>query len=143
MELEIRCLRGRFHARASPLEDSKAPPSDSGSAHANPKLDVPPEKVLGSKHVYTLHVNMPNLTSASGSWVLNFAELDEMECGRISEIRGVRSVRGRFHCGRWIRSIRPSFALQHVEGEVVLYAVIRKDGTRGQHSIGARRGPAS
>ena len=24
-----------------------------------------------------LHVNMPNMTSASGSWILNFAELNE------------------------------------------------------------------
>jgi len=41
------------------------------------EIRLSPQKVLGPKHVYTLHVNMPNLTSASGSWILNFAELNE------------------------------------------------------------------
>ena len=35
--------------------------------------------MLGAKRVYTLYVNMPNLTSASGSWILNFAELDDVK----------------------------------------------------------------
>jgi len=40
-----------------------------------------PREVFGSKRVYTLQVNMPNLTSVSGSWILNFAELNESAPG--------------------------------------------------------------
>jgi hypothetical protein len=63
-------LAARPVPRASiPPRDSNAPRLNSGSAQESPKLDIPAEKVLGFKRVYTLHVNMPNLTSASGSWV--------------------------------------------------------------------------
>ena len=113
---------------AVPPRDSDAPRLNSHSATDNPKLDVPPEKVLGAKRVYTLHVNMPNLTSASGSWVLNFAELDEIEVGlpaglAVSEIAGpvpLRKVDPKYP---------PELRAAHVEGEVILYAIIRKDGT--------------
>jgi TonB family protein len=89
---------------------------------------MPAEKVLGSKRVYTLHVNMPNLTSASGSWVLNFAELDEMDAGPHlgvvpSDLAGpvpLRKVDPKYP---------PELRTAHVEGEVILYAIIRKDGT--------------
>jgi TonB family protein len=109
-------------------EDSNAPLLNSGSAERSSKLEVPPEKVLGGRQVYTLHVNMPNLTSASGSWVLNFAELDEADPGTYqkpttSELTGpvpVRKVDPKYP---------PELRSSHVEGEVVLYAIIRKDGS--------------
>jgi TonB family protein len=133
-------LSSRAVPRVSiPPRDSNAPPRNSGSAQESPKLDVPPEKVLGSKRVYTLHVNMPNLTSASGSWVLNFAELDDMGAGSTwsppetgagpypkpvaSDLAGpvpLRKVDPKYP---------PELRTAHVEGEVVLYAIIRKDGT--------------
>ncbi len=111
-----------------PPRDSYAPLHDSGSAQESPKLDAPPEKLLGSKRIYTLHVNMPNLTSASGSWVLNFAELDEMVAGSYpgtaaSDLAGpvpLRKVDPKYP---------PELRTAHVEGEVTLYAIIRKDGT--------------
>src|SRR5229473_3889507 len=34
-----------------------------------------PEAVFAYKKIYTLNVNMPNLNSATGSWILNFSEL--------------------------------------------------------------------
>src|SRR4029077_5463767 len=61
----------------TPPEDSKLPVFGAGSANAAPKYGQPPEEVLTGKRVYTMHVNMPNMTSASGSWILNFAELNE------------------------------------------------------------------
>jgi len=111
-----------------PARDSNAPLHDAGSAQESPKLDVPPEKLLGSKRIYTLHVNLPNLTSASGSWVLNFAELDEMDAGPYpraaeSDLAGpvpLRKVDPKYP---------PELRTAHVEGEVILYAIIRKDGT--------------
>jgi TonB family protein len=111
-----------------PPRDSNAPLHDSGSAQESPKLDVPPEKLLGSKHIYTLHVNMPNLTSASGSWVLNFAELDEMVVG--SDPRTAASdLAGPVPLRKVDPKYPPELRTAHVEGEVTLYAIIRKDGT--------------
>jgi TonB family protein len=136
-----------------PPRDSNAPPRNSGSAESTPKLDVLPEKVLGSKRVYTLHVNMPNMTSASGSWVLNFAELDETGA---DSPPAARLPDGQGRAGTWsppeidagpypkpvasdlagpvpLRKVDPKYPPElrtaHVEGEVVLYAIIRKDGT--------------
>ena len=97
------------------------------AARTAPKLGTSPEKVLGAKRVYTLRVNMPNMTSVSGSWILNFAELNEAARGSIAspdppELSGpvlLRKVDPKYP---------PEFRTMRVEGEVVLYAIIRKDG---------------
>src|SRR5438477_328157 len=34
-----------------------------------------PEVIFSTKRVYSLNVNMPNLNSSTGSWILNFSEL--------------------------------------------------------------------
>src|SRR5207248_2513306 len=34
-----------------------------------------PEQIFASKKIYKMLVNMPNLNSATGSWILNFSEL--------------------------------------------------------------------
>jgi TonB family protein len=84
-----------------------------------------PEEAFGPRRVYTLHVNTPNLNSASGSWILNFVEL-----------RGDPSVRplaGELSGPVPLRKVDPKYppalVSEKVEGEVVLYAVIRKDGS--------------
>jgi TonB family protein len=111
-----------------PPRDSNAPRLNSESAHGSPTLDAPPEKVLGAKRVYTLHVNMPNLTSASGSWVLNFAELNEMDA--VTYPRPVGSdLAGPVPLHKVDPKYPPELRTAHVEGEVILYAIIRKDGT--------------
>ena len=85
-----------------------------------------PEEILGSKRVYTLYINMPNLTSSTGSWVLNFSELktesvpDQPGSGDVTGPQPIRKVDPRYP---------PSLMNAHVEGEVVLYAIIRRDGT--------------
>jgi len=122
-------LPARPVPRASiPPRDSNAPRLNSGSAQDSPKLDIPPEKVLGSKRVYTLHVNMPNLTSASGSWVLNFAELDEMDALSRAGL-SASDVAGPVPLRKVDPKYPPELRTAHVEGEVILYAIIRKDGT--------------
>ena len=85
-----------------------------------------PEQVFASKKVYKMLVNMPNLNSGTGSWILNFSELRVNSDGpRIipTDISGpvpVRKVDPKYP---------PSLISEHVEGEVVLYAVIRRDGS--------------
>jgi len=84
-----------------------------------------PEAIFASKRVYTVHVNMPNLNSATGSWILNFSELQGDTSGRrsaeeVSSPQPLRKVDPKYP---------PTLIAEHVEGEVVLYAVIRKDGS--------------
>lgn len=111
-----------------PPRDSNAPRLTPESAPGGPTLDALPEKVLGSKRVYTLHVNMPNLTSASGSWVLNFAELEEMDA--VPYPKPVSSdIAGPVPLRKVDPKYPPELRTAHVEGEVILYAIIRKDGT--------------
>ena len=80
---------------------------------------------FGNKHVYTLYINMPNLSSGSGSWILRFAELendgkgpqDDME---ISSPVAVKKVDPQY---------APSAVRDRVEGTVTLAARILRDGT--------------
>jgi TonB family protein len=109
-------------------EDSHGRPLNSGSAKDISKLDVPPEKVLGAKQVYTLHVNMPNLTSASGSWILNFAELNEDDAAGYPRASAT-DLAGPVPYRKVDPKYPPELRTLHVDGEVVLYAIIRKDGS--------------
>src|SRR5438874_202074 len=34
-----------------------------------------PEEIFASKKIYKMQIDMPNLNSATGSWILNFTEL--------------------------------------------------------------------
>jgi protein TonB len=96
---------------------------------------APPEIILGPRRIYTLNVNMPNLNSATGSWVLQFAEFDE-ERARKSSTEAPPAIGNPFTdlVGPVpLRKVDPQYppALRaaRIEGKVVLYAIIRKDGT--------------
>ena len=86
---------------------------------------LPPEKILGSE-VYTMHVNRPNLTSATGSWILSFAELDE---GKDPSLKHKDPLAGPVAMQTADPKYPPELIKGHVKGEVVLYAIIRKDGS--------------
>jgi TonB family protein len=85
-----------------------------------------PEQIFASKKIYKMLVNMPNLNSATGSWILNFSELRTDSAGPVADSSEV-SAPGP------LRKIDPKYPPtlinEHVEGEVVLYAVIRRDGS--------------
>jgi TonB family protein len=71
---------------------------------------------------------MPNMTSASGSWILNFAELNEPAPPGLA-----RSAPSDLSGPALLKKVDPKYPPElrtsHVEGEVVLYAIIRKDGS--------------
>jgi protein TonB len=109
-------------------------PADPGRTSPAPgferiKPGAPPEEVFAPKRVYTLHVNMPNLASVTGSWVLSFVEMS----GPAGAEGGRAPASGDLSGPVPLRKVDPKYppALIHarVEGEVVLYAVIRKDGS--------------
>jgi TonB family protein len=87
--------------------------------------NTPPEKILWDKQVYTLYVNMPNMTSVTGSWVLDFAQLDDDSPPYIKK----PPLSGPVPMRKVDPKYPPEMIQAHVEGEVVLYAIIRKDGS--------------
>jgi len=85
---------------------------------------APPEQIFTSRRVYSMNVNMPNLNSASGSWIIHFSELHLAgtvgHAGAVSAPVPVRKVDPKY----------PSILIEeHVQGEVILYGVIRQNGT--------------
>jgi TonB family protein len=94
---------------ASPVSDDKVTDTD--------------RQVFGGKRLYEMHLNMPNLNSSSGSWVMKFAEL---EGGR---------KEGELLTPVLTEKSDPGYPLElmktNVHGMVTLYAVIRADGRVG------------
>ena len=92
------------------------------------------QTVFGGKRYYQMTLNMPNLSSSGGSWVVRFAELKAGdEPGEL--MPPVATVK-----------VDPAYPAEaqreRLGGIVVLYAVIHADGTVGQirvlHSIDSR-----
>ena len=83
-----------------------------------------PESIFNFRKIYTLYVNMPNLSSSTGSWQLNFSELragpSHLASTTLAAPVPTRKVDPKYP---------PTLANEHVEGEIVLYAVIRRDGS--------------
>jgi TonB family protein len=115
-------------ARIAPGGSKSLSADTEGTAQGTPKLGLSPEKVLGAKRIYTLHVNMPNLTSASGSWILNFAELNESLTGGYAR-PDAPDLAGPVALKKVDPKYPPELRTLHVDGEVMLYAIIRKDGS--------------
>src|SRR6266436_4121571 len=87
-----------------------------------------PEAVFAYKKVYTLNVNMPNLNSSTGSWILNFSELHtDVDSGRHGQQSGELS--GPVPLQKVDPKYPPTLISERVTGEVILYAVIRRDGS--------------
>jgi TonB family protein len=81
------------------------------------------DPVFGTKRVYSMEINLPNLNSRGGSWIIRFAEKDRP------------SIAGELSTPVATTKVDPAYpsSLQHdgVQGTVMLYAVIRADGTVG------------
>jgi TonB family protein len=106
-----------------------SPPSASIPAHAvqpeSAKLSEAERAVFGDRKFYSLTLNMPNLNSAGGSWVIRFAELKQ-DAG--ADAAGLSAPTA-------TRKVDPAYPLQlmreNVEGTVIVYAVIHADGSVG------------
>jgi TonB family protein len=84
----------------------------------------PPEQIFASHRVYSMNVDMANLNSTTGSWIIHFAEL---------RLPGLPRTIGQISAPTPTRKVDPKYPQdliqEHVEGEVVLYAVIRANGS--------------
>jgi TonB family protein len=95
-----------------------APPPPTMSDNGEDELE---RQVFGPKKYYSLTLNMPNLTSATGSWIVRFAELAQSD-NKVAIAAPVA-----------ISKFDPAYPAEvmrdNVEGTVTLYAVIHADGT--------------
>jgi len=87
-----------------------------------------PETVFAYKKIYTLNVNMPNLNSATGSWILNFSELHSDSESR-HHAQQTMELSGPVPVQKVDPQYPQTLKNERVAGEVVLYAVIRRDGS--------------
>jgi TonB family protein len=82
-------------------------------------------QVFGTRRNYSMRLSMPNLTSSTGSWSIRFAELNATGHGE-SDLSAPEAI----------TKVDPAYPqeLMHdrVEGVVVLYAIIRSDGSVGE-----------
>ncbi len=116
-------------ASGRPPSVSSAPsrPLQLGSAA---KLSEAERVVFGNRKFYALTLNMPNLNSAVGSWVIHFAEVKADSNTHDSNLPAEDLSQPMA-----TRKVDPAYPLQlmreNVTGTVILYAVIRADGSVG------------
>jgi len=79
------------------------------------------DEVFGPKRYYSMTINMPNLSSAGGSWIMRFAELAENPSPGQLSAPVVTSKADPGYPAEFIR--------KRIEGTVTLYAVIHRDGS--------------
>lgn len=108
------------------------------------KLSEAERAVFGDRKFYSMTLNMPNLNSAGGSWVIRFAELNHGDSphdagGRdssgLESGQGANSPTGDLSQPAATRKVDPAYPMQlmheNVAGTVILYAVIHADGSVG------------
>jgi TonB family protein len=153
---------GKTSTTPSPVAGDPAP-NNSGAYSVNPKLIAnarPPRAsarpmqtesdsklseeervVFGNRKFYSLSLNMPNLNSAGGSWIIRFAALkpDSDSTDSYSRAAANASSGGSsaddLSAPSATRKVDPAYPLelmrQNVGGTVILYAVIHADGKVG------------
>jgi TonB family protein len=110
------------------LADAKPPrvgEETSRKRLAQPVESAPSEeekKVFGPRRFYSMTLNMPNLNSAGGSWVIRFAELQNSGPGELFAPEATKKVDPAY----------PAELMRtQIQGTVTLYAVIHSDGSVG------------
>lgn len=110
--------RERIAAETIADRAAAAPSAAPGSALAS----AAPDPRLRGRAVYTISVQMPNVTSFSGSWLVWFAERRPAGEGPASDMESPVPL----------HKVDPKYyrdaMVDRVEGTVRLFAVIRKDG---------------
>jgi TonB family protein len=105
-------------------------PSRTMQAESTTKLSEPERAVFGNRKFYSVTLNMPNLNSAGGSWVIRFAELNHN-----SSTHDTNAPAADLSQPAATRKVDPAYPLQlmreNVAGTVILYAIIHADGTVG------------
>ncbi|HWC20310.1 MAG TPA: energy transducer TonB, partial [Terriglobales bacterium] len=92
-----------------------------GVAPAEDAPNAVDERVFRGRKYYTMALQKPNLTSASGSWIFRFAE------------RTITAKPGEVTAPIPLREVDAAYPAdlirENVQGVVILYAIIRSDGS--------------
>jgi TonB family protein len=108
--------RAAFRRQLMALATSPQPLSD----RLRPPPDTAGPPILHGSTVYTMAIDMPNVTSYDGSWTLRFTEL------------GGSSPDDEITAPLAMHKVDPKYiasaAAEKIEGNVLLYAVIQRDG---------------
>jgi TonB family protein len=100
---------------------------------SDPTLSEPERAVFGDRKVYSLSLNMPNLNSSGGSWVIHFAALNSDSTPANPSGEAASSD---LSSPVATLKVDPAYPLevmkQNVSGTVILHAVILADGTVGR-----------
>lgn len=109
------------------------------------KLSQEERAVFGSRKFYSLSLNMPNLNSAGGSWIVRFAALRDANFGGPPSHTGPsadptppgtqENPAADLSAPSATHKVDPAYPLelmrQNVGGTVILYGIIHADGTVG------------
>jgi TonB family protein len=98
-------------------------PGESNS-QTNPNATELEKQVFGDKKFYSMTLNLPNLNSRGGSWVVHFAQLVKND------------LKGDLTAPVAVKEVDPGYPTElmrrNVQGTVTLYAVIHNDGSVGE-----------
>jgi TonB family protein len=128
--------QGRDTVNPNLLASARPPRITAQSPHAlqagdESRLSAAERQVFAGRKFYSLSLNMPNLNSAGGSWVIRFAE---MQKGALPRDAGAKSAAD-LSAPAALRKVDPAYPMQlmreNVAGTVILYAVIHADGSVG------------
>jgi TonB family protein len=130
-------IAGNDSVNPNLLASARPPRTTTQAQHAlqpgdESRLTAAERQVFADRRFYSLTLNMPNLNSAGGSWVIRFAE---MEKGQTEKSQSAQPGSVSLSAPMLTRKVDPAYPLQlmreNVAGTVILYAVIHADGTVG------------
>jgi TonB family protein len=122
---------GTAGASNGPLVADTRPMRVMVTPHNSATSNAPPSEiersVFHNRKSYSMILNMPNLNSAGGSWIIRFAEKAQDDA--TSDLTAPEAT----------RKVDPGYPAelmrQNVHGTVILYAVIHRDGSVGDVRI--------
>lgn len=95
------------------------------------KITAAERQVFGGRKIYSLSLNMPNLNSAGGSWIIHFTAFKP----DAAPDRASQPSADDLSSPVATRKVDPAYPLelmkQNVQGTVILYGVIHADGSVG------------
>ncbi len=119
LDAQKRMLAAAMKPAVPSYRDRVAPPP-ANTVPEDPNESIE-QRVFGRRRYYSQIMNMPNLTSATGSWIIRFAELKQSD--------DKTDLTAPVAMTKVDPAYPPDVLRDHVEGTVTLYAVIRTDGT--------------
>jgi TonB family protein len=121
-------LRAKLMAAMRPPSISSIPRQPIARETTGPRSELE-NRIFAGRHSYTLSVNMPNLNSATGSWIIHFVERTPDH----HQAREPGSARLPIAAPEVISKSDPAYPRdlvnERVQGTVILTAIIRADGS--------------